>query len=732
MNAVDLGLLATIAVIMSLLDAFILKWAAEVKTRTSGALVLFLAFMMIAMLVGAFIYERAPSSGTLVAGLWIASLAMSVGALPPFLVFLGEATRQRAEGEDTLPSPLAHRRWFGLAVVATVVANEFLMGATFQLAAGIAAPAAASLTEFIAYAVNSPWFLFPMSLEMATAAVLLRSHLPKGVWVVLLAQSGLMVLAPPASTNVTWIDGAVVAGSAVMIGIIIYLMEYIYQHRQLTTAFSNYIVALMGIFALMMSGLFVWLYYGDGFLFAAAVLVEMTVFFDAIVDAGRFSGSADVPWQLRANWAFSLLALIFVAELFMGAVLDVVILPGVYVGAFPALPLSGPAGAVAYNAFYNGFWFLAAVVGSTWFLAMMGIEMGALVVFKMRESVSRENKIRMGLMLGCYALFATFFPSFYYSALFPNAPAGTDVPVLGWSMGLGSAPIVPSLFLVIFLTYVVFGALSLLFGRRVICSVFCTAPLMYQGTTMDAMKTFNRSSWPGKKYLGSRLSSVYSATAGLTMATLAAVSFASYFDQQGVLNVTILGSDPSVFFFAVSFSIAWYLLFVTIPYAGNYNCVTMGWCYTGIISGAFQKAGFFKLKVRSKQVCRDCTTLDCAKGCPVGLVDMPGHFRTKGEFRSHKCCGVGDCVESCPYDNLYVADVRHWVRRRLGRPETRPRREGVAGPPPQPGSPAMALTPAQVTVPYGLEPLPMVTGQPRRSTGPEPLGPSSGGVAGVE
>jgi polyferredoxin len=111
-------------------------------------------------------------------------------------------------------------------------------------------------------------------------------------------------------------------------------------------------------------------------------------------------------------------------------------------------------------------------------------------------------------------------------------------------------------------------------------------------------------------------------------------------------------------------------MFVTIPYTGNYNCVTMGWCYTGTVAQLFQKVSFYKLKVRSKDVCKACTTLDCAKHCPVGLVDMPGHFRTKGEFRSTKCCGVGDCVEACPYGNLYVHDVRHWIRRRVGLPES--------------------------------------------------------------
>lgn len=157
------------------------------------------------------------------------------------------------------------------------------------------------------------------------------------------------------------------------------------------------------------------------------------------------------------------------------------------------------------------------------------------------------------------------------------------------------------------------------------------------------------------------------------MASLVGASFVSYFDQVGVLHLTLAGVDPTAFLLALYFGVLWYVMFVTIPYTGNYNCVTMGWCYTGTIAQAFQKVSFFKLKVRSKDVCKACTTLDCAKHCPIGLVDMPGHFRTKGEFRSTKCCGVGDCVEACPYGNLYVYDVRHRVRGLLGRPETRDR-----------------------------------------------------------
>jgi polyferredoxin len=63
-----------------------------------------------------------------------------------------------------------------------------------------------------------------------------------------------------------------------------------------------------------------------------------------------------------------------------------------------------------------------------------------------------------------------------------------------------------------------------------------------------------------------------------------------------------------------------------------------------------------------------CETKDCAKVCPVGLTDLPGAFIDKGEFRSYKCIGVGDCVSACPYENVYFFDARNWVRTKLHRP----------------------------------------------------------------
>jgi polyferredoxin len=479
-----------------------------------------------------------------------------------------------------------------------------------------------------------------------------------------------MALSPPALGGPDQGPAVLVAGSAVMIGVVVFVMEYLYRHRALQPALSTYFVGLLAAYAAMMAGLYAWQVGAGGALFAASVLAEMALFFGLVIENERLEAPAGPRWQERPGWTVGLLSAIFVAELFMGAALDLGLQPAVYGGALggPALPTLAALGPAAWASF----WFLASVTGSTWFLAMMGIEMGVLVVFKFRETRSRETRVRLALMMGCYGAFAVFFPSTYYGLLLPNAPSGTAVPVLGWSMGIGSAPVGPAVFGVLLLTYVLTGALSALFGRRVVCSAFCTAPLMYQGTTFDAMKSFNRSSPIAHKLLGSRFSRAYSLTSGTVLAALAGATTVSYFDTVGTLNWTIDGVDPTVFLFALSFSVLWYVLFVTIPYAGNYNCVTMGYCYTGAIAQAFQWLGPFSLRVKDREVCKRCTTLDCAKACPVGLVDMPGHFRTKGVFRSTKCCGVGNCAGACPYGNLYLYDIRHWVRdrwtARRGRP----------------------------------------------------------------
>jgi polyferredoxin len=670
--------LALVAAGMAGATAYLIHVIVGARSRAQAWTGLFLLAMMGEMWVAAVVYLRAPSSADLIAGL-AASGALMVVSLIPLVVAIGRSRAAGTPATELGPQPVSLGLGIGLGLAALVLVNEFLMswGLLLAYAGGVASPG--GLAGFSSV-VNSPWFLFTMAGEMLLSAVWLRTRLPRVLLAFLLLQSAIMVFSPTALGGSLWPPVAVATSSALMIGLFVYLFEYLYRHRQFAPAFGTYLVALVAVYGLMMAGLFAWQYFGDGTTFAVSVVLEMVVVYVALARPDRFSAEPGTPWQLRPHWTFALLSGVFLAEVCMGAVLSVQFDPSGYVGGFPFLPLAGSPGTIVLDAFSNGFWFFATAAASSWFLIMMGLEMGALVVFKLRESKNLENRIRLLLMMGCYAAFAVFYPSIYFALAFPNAPNPSQVPVLGWSMGVGSYPLAVGVFGVVLATYVVMGVLTALFGRRVVCSVFCTAPLMYQGTAIDAMKSFNRSSPVARKYLSSRLSGAYSFTMGAVLLALVGTSLLSYLDTVGAAHVYIQGTDPSVFFFIASFSVAWYVLFVAIPYAGNYNCVTMGWCYTGVIAAAFQKIGTFKLKVRDKQVCRDCTTLDCAKGCPVGLVDMPGHFRQTGEFRSTKCCGVGDCVEDCPYDNLYISDVRHSIRRALGRPETRPRRSSSPNP----------------------------------------------------
>jgi Polyferredoxin len=121
------------------------------------------------------------------------------------------------------------------------------------------------------------------------------------------------------------------------------------------------------------------------------------------------------------------------------------------------------------------------------------------------------------------------------------------------------------------------------------------------------------------------------------------------------------GVDITVLIYFIAFDIVWYIVFISIPFMGTFACVTQGWCYWGVFNQAISRIGLFRLKVRDPQVCVNCKTVDCANACPVGINDMRGEFIKKGEMKSIKCIGIGECVDSCPHKNIFFYDVRHVI-----------------------------------------------------------------------
>ncbi|BBG23017.1 4Fe-4S binding protein [Sulfuracidifex tepidarius] len=303
---------------------------------------------------------------------------------------------------------------------------------------------------------------------------------------------------------------------------------------------------------------------------------------------------------------------------------------------------------------------VAGITGSSSFSVVFGAGLVSLVLLKMRETKKLGNRVRMGLMLLAYFVYSTYIPN--YS---PIASQVQYIPYM-WFNGLGTyAGVETPLLIGILGTFVVTAVISYMFGSRQICSVTCTAPYMLQGNFMDSMKGFNRTSKLGRKTLTSKLSSWYKVAMWATWGSLLVAAVISYLNYLGITNFTILGSDPTMFYAAIYFNFLWYLQFIFMPYLGNYACVNHGICTWGSFNQLFGYLGPFKLKVKDPTTCLTCKTVDCAKACPVGLTDMRSSFIKKGEFKSFKCIGVGECIDECPHDNIFIYDIRKVIREKI-------------------------------------------------------------------
>ncbi len=510
-------------------------------------------------------------------------------------------------------------------------------------------------------ALTSPAFLAASVVGMLVAVLACWDRLAPALRGPLLVQAGVLVLLPTAVPVAGWATWSRFPLAFAIVGLFVYLLLFAYRNRQIDRPVANYLLGLVGTLALVSAGLFLWSAAGTLYGMAASVVAVTGLLVYALSLSPSEAGEPGVLWQFNAFWTFRLLLSVVAAEIFLGASLDMQTWGASFLGVVPFLPLTGSALVIAAHGAYNLLWFLAATSISAWFLILLGVCMGALVVPKFWTLKHREQKIRLGLMMGAYAVAGVYIPSMWTSTPLLHNAALVNWPILGWGMGLRTGgPFVTSFFLGVVVMYAAVGSLSVLFGRRAICSVMCGAAMMFQGTTISQMTTFNRTSRIGRMFLGSRFSTAFTVTSSLALVSLVAVSILPYLHLLNASNQTLI--LPFLFYFGT----LWIVMFVSIPYVGNYNCSTTGFCHWGSLSMLFSRAGFFRVKAKNPKVCQSCTTYDCAKACPVALVDMPLQLQATGEFRSAKCIGVGECIEACPYDNLYLHDVRHWIRQKLG------------------------------------------------------------------
>jgi polyferredoxin len=568
----------------------------------------------------------------------------------------------------------------GLAVPFFVIsgfASILALGALSVVAGW--SPPAGGLPPILAGVFGSllaPVFLVGASAEMLVVGFLFRRDLDARLRWLLIAQAGLVFLTPTTMPTAGWGSASALVGIALFVAMFIGALQFIYRNKQIAPSTSRLLVRWTVAGAFTSCGWLVWHLFGSPVVLVPSILLQVGVFLGAMLGASPAIAEQRLPWLRHPFWVLEILLFTFLAEFFLGALLDLAVAGPGFLQFVPFLAYpSGGAGLIG-TAVYNGLWFAAAILASAWFLVVMGFTMSALVVFKIRETRERAQRYRLGLMIAVYALAAVYIPSFASSTPIASVPALANLPVVGWGFGLRSGgPFESSVFLAILVMYAAVGVLTVLFGRKALCSVMCGAALLYQGTTISEMRGFNQTSRVGRYFLGSQLSTAYVVASSLALVSLFATSLLGVLHllpavplPNGEVDTSALPLPIELYFGAL-----WFAMFVSIPYVGTYNCATTGFCHWGALSIPFAKVGLFRLKVKDRKVCQQCTTFDCAKACPVGLVDMPLHFRTKGEYRSTKCCGVGDCVGACPYGNMYHQDVRFWIRRRLSRSAPTPR-----------------------------------------------------------
>ena len=655
-------LLYFLAALMGIFTSWIVVYARNADNQMKKIVSYIFLSMMNGMLLGPVVYLSGYFPFSIEDIVLLSSAIMGLELIYPMIQFVKTIEGSSSKGIN-----------IGVYVFFTIF-DEFLMSLDFiSIISGksIASLYDKDFLNVIFYPLTSYWFIFPMSLEMLlTALVALRKETKIGL-IFIIFQSTVMFLTPSAIINGMWQGIAVYLGGSLMTALFIFLFEYLYRKEYAEKNFSTYLNRIIFTYFLMMVGVMIYQFDGNLIILGISIVTEMTLYLSAILRKSYFEGHGKVYWLADKKWSTAFLLNIFLAEFAMGTTFDFQ-----YYGASPFLASLGLASyhmsiTIIPAFLFDSVVFIGGITGSPWFLIMMGAEMGSLVIFKILKTDNLENRIRMALMIMAYGVYSILLPSFVLAN--PQ-----NYPFVGWSMGIGTGGgLAAALILPMLLTYLISGILSLLFGARQLCSVFCTAPLMYQGTFYDSMKKFNREGDLARKITipAERNNKIYRTVSLTVYASLGIASVVSLLDNFGYLNLTMYGTDPLVFIYIFLYDIIWYVVFITMPYFGSYGCINTGYCHWGNFNRWIGKFGFFKLKVKNSNQCVECKTKDCAKACPVGLSSQPGNFIENGEFKNSRCVGIGDCVEACPYDNIFFYDVRHFVKDRIEMKSIRKRNE---------------------------------------------------------
>lgn len=538
--------------------------------------------------------------------------------------------------------------------------GSFLFTIAYNPAERLIMSGSSGIPGFFTSGINSILFVVPMVSEMLFILFYFKEKkLQRTIFASLIVMAA---FTPSMFQDKILTSALIVAFTSSMVIFMIILFEWIANRRNTITATEmRKLEYLFLIFAIMSAGVFfgqifnkpfyiAWLLYGVGM-----VSGMVYYFYEAlgIREKGKMAG-----WVKHPRFLLLVLAFSFLSELFLsGAILNIVHpVSSSGLAAFSAFSLA-QGGVTSYSVPSIALdipYIIGAIANSYVFLTVMGVEMGALVVFRMRKLQWREKRVNLTLALIAFAAYTIFWPNFgnesYYSVL----------PI--WANAGSLEGMYPAIIAALLGSYILYAVLALLFGRRSYCSTLCPSAVMYGGTLGQSMISYNYEAKASKKNIGSKYSAAIYPFISVSWIFMLVFSYLSYETVTGVGNFTLYGIDPIVFFSFFIWNFLWYAYFISIPFTGMSPCRRYGWCTTGTFVGFFSKIGLFKLKVKSPDTCVTCPTKDCVQACEVGLGDLPGQFIQKGFFKSSKCVGAGSCIEACPYDNIFFYDIRNVIK----------------------------------------------------------------------
>ena len=243
---------------MAVFTAWLIKKGSEIKTLIDAGIVLFLLSMMATTFISTVVYLYVQASITL---LDLVAINMAVAGVTTAATLF--ATRR---GNDSLlKDKVGNIKLLLIAsIIALVILSEVFMGWTFALLGGTVSISSGLQWVYSAliHATSSFWFIFMMSAEMGITLFFIRGRLPKPLVWIMASQTIIMILSPTAIGNSLWTSISLVAGSAVMVFLFIYVFEFLYKNRTTSSGILNYLLFLMLAYALMMAGQFIWLLNG--------------------------------------------------------------------------------------------------------------------------------------------------------------------------------------------------------------------------------------------------------------------------------------------------------------------------------------------------------------------------------------------------------------------------------------------------------------------------------------